>query len=81
MSFNTDLSNEYKQYPLMDIMKFIACFQIVLLHCRPAYWMSAPCRLAVPFFFASSSFLFFAKGANVVKYVKRLSILFLFGLF
>lgn len=68
--------NKQCGYPLMDILKFVFCFMVVLLHCEPPYYFQAVCRLAVPFFFVVSSFLFFANGADILKYLKRMSILY-----
>lgn len=85
--------HEKKQYPAVDIAKFIFCLCIVAIHtgltmCIPdpvGYMINkAVCRVAVPFFFVTSGFLFqknlcianqgdeLSLRALVIRYCKRL---------
>lgn len=59
---------EKKQYPQLDIMKFISALLVVAIHCAPFIQLDEDvnfvfvqiiARLAVPFFFITSGFLFF----------------------
>ena len=61
-----------------DVAKFIAAILVVAIHTHPFhgntdYWFTSFCRLAVPFFFASSSFFFWRNPSHdIKKYLKRL---------
>lgn len=73
-----------KLVPSIDLWKFISCILIVFLHCHPLasnqmadYYLTCFCRIAVPFFFISSSFFFFRSGKDIRFFVKRLLILYL----
>ena len=68
----------------LDLAKFIGALLIVAMHCHPFisypgldYWFTALCRVAVPFFFITSSYLFFSSGKSIWDFVKRLLILYL----
>lgn len=90
----TELSikTDRKQYPLLDILKFIMSILIITIHRSLGDGSTlfvheereVIARLAVPFFFATSSFLFFTKrestgnSENIIKpYLLRLLRLFL----
>lgn len=73
-----------KLLPSIDFWKFVSCLLIVILHCHPLasnqladYYLTCFCRIAVPFFFISSSFFFFRSGKDIRLFVKRLLILYL----
>lgn len=66
-----------KQYPVIDIAKFIFCLCIVAIHTEltlcipdPAGYMinKAICRVAVPFFFLASGFFFQKNLCRKVDY-------------
>jgi hypothetical protein len=71
-----------------DIVKFVACILVVCIHTNPFPNYFQPLyRIAVPFFYMISSFLFFTrvrsldKGEHrqyILKYIKRSLILYLF---
>lgn len=71
------------QNRLLDIVKFLACLFVVAIHKNPfgvygeeVVWFAICfCRWAVPFFFVSSSYLFWKKGKKYSVYAKRLLIL------
>lgn len=59
-----------KSYAAIDVMKFISALLVIAIHCAPFIEVSEPLnfafvqilgRLAVPFFFITSGFLFFRK--------------------
>lgn len=73
----------------LDVGKFVAALLVVAIHANPFEHMGAfgemmnSCilRLAVPFFFLSSSFLFFRRTPHwggVLHYVKRILLLYIF---
>ena len=72
-----------KNYTAIDIAKFICALLVVGIHTQPlgdrlsggGYFLTTLCRIAVPFFFVVSGFLFFSKETKLSKYVKRLIIL------
>lgn len=61
-----------------DVAKFCAAILVVAIHTHPFhggvdYWFTCICRLAVPFFFASSSFFFWRNpNRSIKKYIKRI---------
>lgn len=65
---------------LLDIIKFIGCIFVVVIHTRPCHaisptmdWMvTCSCRWAVPFFFTASSYLFWKSGKEYTIYAKRI---------
>ena len=68
----------------VDIFKFIAAVMVVTIHTHPFicceeydYWVTAACRIAVPFFFIIGSFLFFKSNKPIGTYIKRLLALYL----
>lgn len=70
-------------YTGLDLGKFIAALLVLTLHTRPFaqvaninYWVSCVCRIAVPFFFIASSFLFYTRKGNIRKYVIRILVLY-----
>ena len=72
-------------YYSIDIYKFVASLMVVAIHTHPFdgteldYYFTSFCRIAVPFFFISSSFFFFCKSTlNICAYTKRM--LTLYGL-
>lgn len=86
-----------KNYTAIDIAKYISALLVVCIHTFPLYdlsqtanmvWIQAVCRIAVPFFFAVSAFLFFrkidpSKGmketvnvAQLKHYLHRLAVLY-----
>lgn len=75
------MSPEKKIYNSLDIAKFIAALNVVILHTEPLSsvcgthatdFVSAMVRWAIPFFFCSSAFLFFRYKADIRKYVVRI---------
>ncbi len=67
----------------LDVGKFLAALLVLTLHTRPLaqnptadYWLGCLCRIAVPFFFVASSFLFYAGKGDIKKYVTRILILY-----
>ena len=71
------------QYKTIDILKFVSCIMIVVLHTRPFatfdllnYYVTCLTRVAVPFFLIVSSFLFWTYSRNIIKFVKRLLLLY-----
>lgn len=78
-----------KKYAAIDIAKYVSALLVVCIHTYPfyeisetfnTYWMQTVCRIAVPFFFATSGYFFFRKWsdsreenfANLRKYLFRL---------
>lgn len=66
---------EKKNYGVLDIAKFISALLVIAIHCAPFYEMNETwnfvyvqiiARLAVPFFFMASGWLFFQK-LNISK--------------
>lgn len=71
------------QHKSLDIFKFVAAILVVTLHAHPLsnfasgdYFLTALCRIAVPFFFITSSYLFFSRGKRVKDFAKRILILY-----
>ena len=61
---------KYKQYPAVDLGKYICALLVVAIHTYPfidispsfhLFFLSTICRLAVPFYFVCSSFFLFRK--------------------
>jgi serine/alanine racemase len=77
--------NPRPTYNSIDLFKFFAALLVVALHTRPFifsedfdYYVTCFCRIAVPFFFVTTSFFFFLKeNPDIKKYTKRLSILYI----
>lgn len=80
---------ERKYYYSIDMMKYICAIMVLSIHMAPFeqispllndLWGSVICRVAVPFFFMTSSFFFFTKAGSVKKnfgvYAKRILILY-----
>lgn len=78
-----------KSYNSLDLGKFVAAVLVVAIHSNPFEYLgmtggiirSCLLRLAVPFFFLTSSFLFFSRNPqlpDVRHYVKRILILYAF---
>ncbi len=74
LDINTGITKENKNYNALDLVKFILAFFVVAIHIDPFspevyeeaeflnyYSQQLVCRLAVPFYFAVSGFLVFAK--------------------
>lgn len=78
-----DQTPRQRVYTGLDIGKFIAALLVVTLHTHPLvqgssadFWLCALCRIAVPYFFITSSFLFYKRGGDIRKYVFRILILY-----
>lgn len=63
-----------RQYPAIDIAKYISALLVVAIHVYPfepisplfhTFFTQTVCRLAVPFFFAASAFFFFRHKENL----------------
>lgn len=67
----------------VDLFRFIASLLVVVIHTHPFantisdYYVTSTCRIAVPFFFCVSSMFFWKKKSDILKYVKRMGILYL----
>ena len=77
---HNDSSNNYDA---VDAFKFIAAIMVVMIHTSPFiefgyldYYISCLCRIAVPFFFTFSSFIFYKKKKGITDYVKRMLVLY-----
>ncbi|MDY3851641.1 MAG: acyltransferase family protein [Prevotella sp.] len=78
---------ERKTYNSLDLMKIIASILVVAIHAEPLNGLSKDividvfARVAVPFFFITSSFFFF-KGYHdkqaLLRYIRRLALLYMF---
>lgn len=78
----------YKNYNSLDLGKFVAALMVVAIHTHPLEGTiigdvirDVFLRLAVPFFFITSSFLFFRKDPvfkDLLHYIKRIMILYAF---
>ncbi|MBR6053813.1 MAG: acyltransferase [Bacteroidales bacterium] len=82
-SDNPDIRQTRQTFAALDAGKFIAALLVLTLHVHPLasnpdgdYWLTCLCRIAVPFFFVTSSFLFFKRGGDIRKYVSRILILY-----
>ena len=69
----------------IDITKFIMAILVVAIHTEPfsfSFWLDKGfgiiTRFCVPFFFVASSYFFFLKDGNPIKYLKRLFMLYFF---
>lgn len=67
----------------IDIAKFLCAILVVCIHTHPLqygttidYYFNCFCRIAVPFFFVSSSYFYFTRGGDIKKYIRRLLILY-----
>lgn len=76
-----------KNYSSIDLAKFIAAVLVVAIHAQPFSGMTQTvvidvfARMAVPFFFITSSFFFFSKDPGrqeLCNYLRRMGILYLF---
>lgn len=76
-------------YNSIDVFKFLAAIMVVAIHTNPFYHypilnfiITSLCRIAVPFFFVFSSFIFFKtkdrKGKSIIDFIKRIVILYCF---
>lgn len=79
------MSSEKTLFSSVDLSKFLASLLVIAIHTHPFwcvnndidYYSTSFCRIAVPYFFISSSFLFFRKSNPDIKhYTKRLLILY-----
>lgn len=68
----------------IDIVKLIMAFLVVAIHTEPFsgnFWLDKGfgivTRLCVPFFFVASSYFFFQKEKAPLKYIKRLTMMYL----
>ena len=70
-------------YKSVDVFRFIAAIMVVAIHTQLlrefeiGYYSRSICRIAVPFFFTASSFLFFKKKTSITHYLKRIARLYL----
>lgn len=77
---NLLMERSKKVYESIDLFKFMAAILVVAIHSKPFaydddinYYFTCFCRIAVPYFFICSSFLFFSKEKpDIKKYSKRL---------
>lgn len=67
----------------VDIAKFLCAILVVCIHTHPLQYGTTPdfyfncfCRIAVPFFFVTSSYFYYTRGGQINKYVRRLLILY-----
>lgn len=71
------------QYKSLDFFKIIAAILVVAIHTRflsdtwMGYYFCCFCRIAVPFFFVCSSFLFWKKKGSIINYSRRILLLYL----
>ena len=70
-------------YSSIDLFKWIAALLVASMHSRPFiqhdganYYFTCICRIAVPFFFVFSSFIFYKKHNSIGSFIKRLLILY-----
>ena len=66
-----------KQFTGIDYLKFVAALMVVAIHSGTPYYLEVVFRVAVPFFFISSSFLFWYKKKDLLGFVKRMALLYL----
>lgn len=64
-------------YSGIDCIKFISALMVVAIHSQVPYYWDVVCRVAVPFFFISSSFLFWYKEKPLIDFIKRMAVLYL----
>ena len=77
------IQENHKGIASIDVFKFLCAVMVVGIHTQPfgdrlssGLYATTIFRVAVPFFFAISSYLFYIKGElNIIKYVRRLVIL------
>lgn len=86
-AYTINKSNHRTCYNSIDAAKMIAALLVVAIHSQPftgianTIIIDVLARIAVPFFFLTSSYFFFIKPIskqNPIEYVKRLSILYVF---
>lgn len=65
------------QYSGIDCIKFVSALMVVAIHSQVPYYWDVVCRVAVPFFFISSSFLFWYKEKPLIDFIKRMAVLYL----
>lgn len=77
---NNAIMTTKKELTSVDVFKFVAALMVVALHTKPFasfpetdYWVTALCRIAVPFFFVVSSFFYFKSNKPIAGYLKRLA--------
>lgn len=69
-------------YTSLDLFRFVACILVVVIHTHPLagccadYYLTSFCRIAVPFFFCTSAFLFWKNNPDIKKYIRRMAILY-----
>lgn len=73
-----------QNYKSVDVFKFLAAILVMALHTQIfygnetlCYYTRCFCRIAVPFFFCISSYLFWVKKTSLKKYAKRILTLYL----
>lgn len=80
---NNNISTNKDINASVDLFKFIAAFFVISIHSQPFYGTQADyyynclAVAAVPFFFCISSYFFFLKNADIKKYLKRMSTLYI----
>ena len=76
-----------QNYSSIDLAKFVAAIFVVAIHAQPFSGLTQTvvidvfARMAVPFFFITSSFFFFSKNPGkkeLSHYLRRMGILYLF---
>lgn len=71
------------QYKSLDFFRFIAALLVVAIHTQflceyeVGYYVRCYCRIAVPFFFVCTSFLFWRKRGSISKYTRRILLLYI----
>ena len=78
-----DINNANKEKKAIDIAKFLCAILVVAIHTHPLvygttadYYFNCFYRIAVPFFFVTTSYFFYTGGGKISKYVRRLLILY-----
>lgn len=80
---NSNLTASGKNYAAIDIAKLFFALLVVGIHTEPFGFsfildkgFGIITRMCVPFFFVTSSYLFFLKGKDPLKYVQRIFVLY-----
>lgn len=83
MSDSSPRQAQTLSYPAIDLFKWIAALLVASMHSAPFmqhnaanYYFTCVCRIAVPFFFVFSSFIFYRKQNNISSFIKRLLVLY-----
>ena len=83
MMTTADHSQQPVLYQAIDLFKWIAALLVASMHSAPFlqnetanYYFTCFCRIAVPFYFLFSGFIFFKKQGDIRSFVKRLLLLY-----